>query len=84
MWFISQSVQTEGDACCFDFCLQPAQPYVQPALDFLSERPYLLYGAVGLPALGVLFTLLSALFGSKKVRCCLVCFWGCLVLPSLV
>lgn len=47
--------------------LQPLQPYIQPGLDFLSERPYLLYGAVGLPALLVLFTILKALFSGKKV-----------------
>lgn len=47
--------------------LQPLQPTVQPALDFLADRPYLLYAVAGLPALGLLFTICSALFGGKKV-----------------
>ena len=60
--------------------LQPVQPYLTAAVDFLAPRPYVLYAAAALPALGLLFTIFGALFGGKKVRCRAAssyCRWRC-------
>lgn len=40
---------------------------MQPALDYLLANEYALYAAVGVPALLVLMSLFSLLFGGKKV-----------------
>ncbi len=52
--------------------LAPAQPYAQAAIDFVEERPYVLYAAAALPALALLISVFGTLFGGKKVRACFV------------
>jgi calnexin len=47
--------------------LAPAQPVAQAAIDFVAERPYVLYAAAVLPVLALLVSAAGALFGGKKV-----------------
>ena len=47
--------------------LESRRESLQPTLDFLTERPFRLYMALGLPTLGFLLTLFNLLFGRKKV-----------------
>jgi hypothetical protein len=44
--------------------LEPVQPYASKAIDWISPRPYVLYGALLIPSCFILVAI-SALFSTK-------------------